>query len=174
MGSQQKNDYIRRLKEKNCPITWHFLWIGLVGPGHLTPKLDYVSVINHALDLVLAGNQSDDVNRIAYADENEQEIIKESLANLKKKENPAEEQRALKKWQKLLIEDLLKSLPNDAVDGLAELTSFWGQFDFPDDSPHIVQARSNSLTPQEYYTQENYESALKRHREWLMHCEGNS
>ena len=39
---------------------------------------------------------------------------------------------------------------------------------FPEDSPHIFQGRNNNITPEEYYTQENYDYLYEKHIEWLQ------
>ncbi len=79
--------------------------------------------------------------------------------------NPAFE---LRKWRLVLLEDLLESLPDDALNGLVALSEFWQSFGFPSDSPHVVQGRGNNLTPFEYYQDENLLQLVASHRMWMQ------
>jgi hypothetical protein len=47
------------------------------------------------------------------------------------------------------------------------LFDFWAQLDYPIDSPHVIQGRGNNITPEEYYTQENYDNIYNMHVDWL-------
>ena len=53
------------------------------------------------------------------------------------------------------------------IDGLMELSDLWIELEFPNDSPHIFQGRENNITPQEYYTKQNYDKLFSKHKEWL-------
>lgn len=169
MDYLQNNKYISKLQADGLQISWNFLWLGLVGPGHLPPQLSLSCIIDYAQDLATRSQEETDLETIAYSAIGEEQQIKDALLRLKLKEDHTAEPQALRCWQKLLLADLLRDLPTDDLQGLADLTSFWAQFDFPDDSPHVIQALSNSLTPQEYYTQENYDAMLRRHHDWVRH-----
>jgi len=58
-------------------------------------------------------------------------------------------------------------LPDEPMYGLIAFTEFWARFDYPDDSPHVVQGQNNCITPQEYYTKQNYDDMIIRHKNWL-------
>jgi hypothetical protein len=47
------------------------------------------------------------------------------------------------------------------------MNEFWGSFGYPQDSPHVVQGVGNSISPQEYYTEEIAGRALEEHQRWL-------
>jgi len=73
----------------------------------------------------------------------------------------------LRKWRLVLLEYKLEDLPNDPIYGPIELSEFWSDFGFPSDSPHEAQGVGNSLSPSEFYTQENLERLLSRHQAWI-------
>jgi hypothetical protein len=73
----------------------------------------------------------------------------------------------LRKWRMVLLEDLLGTMPKDALYGLMALSEFWQKFGFPADSPHVVQGRGNTITPSEYFQQENLDRLLGCHQAWL-------
>lgn len=80
------------------------------------------------------------------------------------KSDPALE---LRKWRLVLLEHRLKDLPKDPLDGPVALSEFWNDFRFPPDSPHEAQGVGNSLSPSEFYTQENLDRLLSRHQAWI-------
>ena len=48
------------------------------------------------------------------------------------------------------------------------MTELWDSLGFPEDSPHIVQGVNNTLSPNEYYSQENYDELYRLNYEWFM------
>jgi hypothetical protein len=73
----------------------------------------------------------------------------------------------LRKWRLVLLEELLVNMPKDAIHGLMALTEFWQDFGFPSDSPHDVQGRGNTITPSEYYQEENLHRLVDFHHTWI-------
>lgn len=74
---------------------------------------------------------------------------------------------ALHKWRVVALEELLDNLSNDPIYDLIKITNFWSSWEFPSDSPHIVQGVENDITPTEYYTEENLNRILRAHRDWI-------
>ena len=73
----------------------------------------------------------------------------------------------LRKWRVVLLKHALTRLPSDPLHGLVALTEFWERFDFPLDSPHIVQGRGNTASPPDYYKEQNYRALVTKHLEWI-------
>ena len=67
----------------------------------------------------------------------------------------------------LAVYDVIKEKNHNFVDGLIQLTELWDKLDYPKDSPHTVQGRNNKISPNEYYTQENYDKLYKANCEWF-------
>ncbi len=74
---------------------------------------------------------------------------------------------AVRKWVVCLLEKKLRGLPSDPLYGLIELTEFWTDVSFPSDCPHLVQGKDSALSPQRYYTKDNYAQELDRHTKWI-------
>ena len=79
----------------------------------------------------------------------------------------------LRKWRLILLADLLDSLPHDSINGLVALSDFWLNFGFPPDSPHVIQGRGNTITPGEYYQDDNFQRLVARHRVWIRDEKAN-
>ena len=73
----------------------------------------------------------------------------------------------LKKWRVALLEQVLENLPEEPLYGLMAFTEFWQDFGYPPDSPHEVQGRGNTISPADYYQQENLNRLVVRHRAWI-------
>lgn len=73
----------------------------------------------------------------------------------------------LRKWRVVLLEDLLDHIPSDPLYGLISLTEFWQNFGFPSDSPHEVQGKGSTLSPDDYYDENNYQRLVSRHKAWI-------
>jgi hypothetical protein len=59
-------------------------------------------------------------------------------------------------------------MPEDPLYGLLALTEFWQSFGFPSDSPHVIQGRGNTISPAEYFQQNNLNRLLSLHRKWIQ------
>ncbi len=94
------------------------------------------------------------------------EEIKDLLQRLSQLDG-GDPQIELRKWRLVLLEEVLASMPKDALYGLIALTEFWQDFGFPSDSPHVVQGRGNNITPPEYYQEENLQRLVNCHRTWI-------
>jgi len=72
-----------------------------------------------------------------------------------------------RKLRVLYVAENLKNLPEDYFEGLVELTEIWVSLGIPDDCPHVIQGRYNSLTLEEYYTRTMYDVLRKKNFDWL-------
>lgn len=84
------------------------------------------------------------------------------LLALAQTESAASDQE-LRKWQLVLLARLLDKLPTDPLYGVLALTEFWEQFDFPATAPFVAPSPGDSG----YYTEQNYERMISKHRAWL-------
>lgn len=165
MEFQSKNEYIDRLMKKEILVTWSFLLIGLSGVNSLSPKIKLEEVVDFCLHIFLGGSNNDYIEKIAFSGPFEQDIVVKNLQRLEKK-NQIE--MAHISWSLLLLEDLLSNLSLEPMQGLLELTDFWGYMGFPAYSPHIIQGIQS---PEEYYSEENYIFLFNEHKNWIVETE---
>ncbi len=138
MECLSKSNFIERLENKNIPVTWNFLLIGLMGPGVLQSQLSCTEIANYAIKKRTHGGNSTMIENISYSEGDERQVVEDNLRLLSLEENKKRKLTDLKKWQLLLLEDLLEASSEEPTQGLTALTDFWSQFDFPTDSPHEV------------------------------------
>jgi hypothetical protein len=155
---------LKTLQALGLPVNWRTVLVGFVGPGKLGRLLKPEDVLSYAEDAIAQGDTSDEVVALAVSDDSEE--IERHLRTLSSHEQLSVE-REEKKWRVLLLKEALADLPRDPLSGLLALTSFWERFDFPEDSPHVVQGRGNKLSPIEYYTEDNFRDAVERHAGWI-------
>jgi hypothetical protein len=151
------------LRNLGFPVTWATVRAGWEGVGNLGRQLTVGDVSSFAcqqLEHASAKVLSDIADLCAGLDEDNIDDVLRRLA-------PTISSREIRKWRAFLLAQLMKTLPESPVDGLAELTAFWNALDFPGDMPHVVQGLGNEISPNEYYTQDNYRMLLDRHRVWL-------
>jgi hypothetical protein len=80
---------------------------------------------------------------------------------------PASYELEFRKWRVLWIRDSLPDSDANHTFGLAKLEDLWARFDFPDDTPHVIRGKGNAITPDEYYTEDNYKTSLKKNQDWV-------
>ena len=164
MESQLCHNVIQKLQALGFKITWTLLKIGYEGQDFL-PKLissDAISQYAECLVETMESGYELIVQLISPADEMEFCQVLEKLAQAEKVQQSVQ-QRKLRVY---VVLEALETLPNDYFNGLLELTDTWVSLGLPDDCPHVVQGRNNSYTPQEYYTQDMFDSLLAKNKQW--------
>lgn len=73
-----------------------------------------------------------------------------------------------RKIRLVIVNNTLNKKNKDFIAGLMELTDLWSELGYPEDSPHIIQGLNNSISPSEYYTQQNYDILYNKNHDWFM------
>lgn len=157
---------IKDFYEKGFQITWSLLNIGFDGSTIFKKQLTGQDIIEYAISKIEDGDESLDIVLLASSSASNPEEIKELLKKLSNNEK-VDTNIEFRKWRVMYVEKHLSYIHNDYIQGLLDLGDIWAMLNFPDDSPHIFQGRNNSITPEEYYTQENYENLLETHKRWI-------
>ncbi|AKT42037.1 DUF2247 family protein [Chondromyces crocatus] len=78
--------------------------------------------------------------------------------------NPIKERRKLRL---ILLQETIAELSEAPVQAQLSLTDFWQGFDFPPDSPHLVQGRGNSMMPTDDDTEATCRRYIEAHEAWV-------
>lgn len=155
--------FLNQAQLLGIPLSWELIRCAWDGTNEL-PRGVTVRVIQ---DFALAQTESasgNELRRLAdLTSQDDYEEISKALYHLA----PEISDRAQRAFRLMRVHRVLDQLPSDPLEGLMELTSFWGSLEFPLDSPHIVQGRDNSIRPEEYFTQGFFREILDRHNEWV-------
>ncbi|HBT95291.1 MAG TPA: hypothetical protein DEB24_03990 [Coriobacteriia bacterium] len=159
------SDVIRSLRDIGFKINWTLLKIGYEGRDFLPRLISADEIRRYAedsIDTMETGYES--IARFIIS-EGEASVC-EVLGEMSRREN-ADRSIQARKLRAYLVRETLATLTSDYFKGLLELSDLWATLGFPDDGPHIIQGSHNSLSPQEYYTQDMFELLLERHERWL-------
>lgn len=157
---------IRDFFEKGFGISWTLVNMGWDGSAKFKNQLAGQDIIDFAMSKMKDGDESIDVVLLASSHAANAEEISEILKRLSDGED-VNADNEFRKWRVMYVSKSLPDIRAEYIQGLIELGDIWAMLDFPDDSPHVFQGRNNSITPNEYYTQENYMRLLEKHRQWL-------
>lgn len=146
-------------------ITWRILEIGFRSTEVFANQLSSEDIIDYAIGR-MAETEICEVVELACESKDNAEDIQKCLSKLAKKECSRNEDE-LRKWTLAYVATHLPGESIDHVQGLIELGDIWSALHYPSDSPHIFQGRGNDLTPEEYYTPENYKLLLRIHQDWI-------
>ncbi len=161
---------LKSFKDKGLNISWKLIDIGFHGSQEFFEELSSKDIINYAISIL--DNDTENliykrlIEEIACEYEENYEKLDYNIKELVKLENNIDYKLEYRKWVYMYVYINLKK-NSDYIQGLIELTELWAKLNFPDFSPHIVQGVNNDITPQEYYTSENYNNLLRKHFEWL-------
>jgi hypothetical protein len=156
-------DVLDQIKNLGLPLTWATIRAGWEGIGHLGRQLTAADVAAFACQEIANASAEILLDVADLCTGSDSESITEALARLA----PDIRDRDRRTWRAVELIHLLEELPESPIDGLAELTDFWGALEFPDDMPHVVQGLGNDISPLDYYTEKTYRQLLDRHRTWL-------
>lgn len=152
-------------KKYGLNITWTIVDIGY-NSEKFKHLLNAQDIINYSIELLENGDRSLDVTLLASANGGNIEEISELIRKLAKNETK-NYNIEFKKWRVIYLINYLPKNQKDYIQGLIDIGDIWAMFDFPYDSPHVFQGRNNSITPAEYYTQENFVKLMKSHEIWI-------
>jgi len=143
---------------------WKVIDIGCLGSKIFKNELSYDDIINFSLEkfdeknkliLRIISSNRDEYQEMAY--------LVQELANIEK----SEYKLAFEKWKLVYVKKNFPKLNKNIIQGLIELNELWFRLDFPEDSPYTLQGVKNNISPQEYYTEENYTYLYNRHLNWI-------
>ena len=155
---------LEQLVQFGFKINWTLLQIGYFGDDFLPPQFTKNEIIAYALEQL----ETVDNNLIAWlaCTENDSYEFEDTLKKLAKNEGVNKEIQ-IRKLRVLIVFRNIGIMPDDYTEGLIKLTEIWVSLGLPDDCPHIIQGRNNSLSPDTYYTKEMYETLKKKNVDWL-------
>lgn len=148
-------------------IDWGVIYLGCKGLpiGVLSPD----SVSNYACEQLILIKSKDAsfilVSELACCAEINYEILNilSKLCDL----NKIDLNLSKKKWLVFSLKELMDHLPKDSLYGPLELNNFWNEWGEPNNSPNIIQGVNNTMTPNEFYTNENYLKIISNHSLWI-------
>lgn len=122
-------------------------------------------ILDYATKIIEESKEYDEeILQIACLNISDKEKIKQlvhKLASYEKKDDDIE-------FRKLRFLFVKKSLPMyclNYIDGIMGLTDIWLNFECDQYCPHIFQ--TNDISPEDYYTEDNYKFLIYKHIEWL-------
>lgn len=155
---------IEQLIQFGFKINWTLLRIGYLGYDFIWPLFTKEDIVTYVIKQLEWADNYLVANLVSEENDNyEFEMILERMA----KNEDVNIEIQLRKLRVLIVFRHLKTLPNDYTDGLIELTEIWVSLGMPDDCPHIIQGRNNSLSSDIYYTKEMYDALKKKNFDWL-------
>jgi polyhydroxyalkanoate synthesis regulator phasin len=159
---------LNRIERDNL-VDWGIIleaWKGLPG-CHFKLQTDYIR--DFALkEIENSGeNISNTLIELFSAGSLEKEEVTELLQDICEEEKINEES-SLKKWRLYMLEETLDNLSNDCLYDLIELTDFWCVWGNPENKPHIIQGVDSKMNPTEYYSDNNYKTLIKAHKNWII------
>jgi hypothetical protein len=157
---------INDFKNLGFVINWKLINIGFRGSDTFYNELAIEDVLDYAISLIEELNISQLVVELAceYSD-NILEI--ENLVKLLAEQEDSNYELEFRKWRVTYVYKQLGPKLDNYIDGLVELGDIWSKFEFPEDSPHVIQGRNNSITPTDYYKSDNYEYLYNKNLAWI-------
>jgi len=152
--------------ENDIKVSWKLLYLGFGGDAKFSGQLTGRDIVSYAISKSEENDCPLDVILLASANERNTEEIRGLLKKLSSDENTDIDIE----FRKLRVLYVIQHLPNideEYIQGLIKLGDIWAHFDFSSDSPHAFQGLNNTITPEKYYTKENYEKLLQSHRNWI-------
>ena len=154
------------LKKLGFDITWRTINIGFRGSRVFGGELSTGDILNFSIQKVLEGDDNPIVLELIGEREENSDEISSYIDKLVLQEN-SDYSIEFRKWRVLYVIKHLPSPDDDFVTGLLDLGDIWVTFEFPIDSPHTFQGRDNNITPEQYYTYENFLEQRRKHEQWI-------
>ncbi len=152
---------IADIKELKLNITWRMLYRGL-----LEKQIPINEIVEYAMEQLEKGDDRIEICELAGSSDNDLEDIMNILYELADEEKSQDDLED-RKLRATRVNNFLKDKYSNCIDGLMGLTELWLELGYTTDSPHIIQGKDNSISPMEYYTDENYNYLYEKNKSWL-------
>lgn len=156
---------LKEFRELGLKITWLLLFIGYKGNPVFSNELTTNQIIEYALDAYSIDSTNNLLLDLIL------ETNTEKISGLLKKLSDIEDvcfDIEFRKWRVLFVSKKIAKKNSNFIDGLCELGDIWIKLGYPEDSPFIFQGRKNNISPNKYYTKQNYDDLYFKHHAWLM------
>jgi len=151
-------------------INWVTVIIGWNNYFHQPPLISFDEIKEFAFkrleSLDCSPFEEETIIKLLSLNETDRETISVLLNSLIPQSN-ATTSIEERKWRVIRLDEMLNSIPVNPIDGLIALTDFWASYDYPSDSPHIVQGKDNEISPVDYYKESFFQKMLLAHRKWI-------
>ena len=154
------------IQKAGFKVTWKVIDIGFKGSKVFRGELSARDIIDYALLQLESGKADKTSGELACEYDTNTEEVDNLVKGLANKEN-TDYSIEFRKWRVLYVEKEFPTEKTDYINGLIMLGNIWVALDFPEDSPHVFQGRGNDITPEQYYTEENYKELFHKHKEWI-------
>lgn len=161
-----ESNIVEKLQAIGFKITWTLLKFGYEGQGWFLPQLITSETISQYAEHLVETMESD-FQLIAQLISPKNDLEFREILELLTRGEIVDESVQLRKLRIYVVLEALENLPNDYFSGLLALADLWISLGFPEDCPHVFQGRNNSYTPQEYYTQDVFDSLLEQNNQWV-------
>lgn len=122
--------------------------------------------MEYAMTQINVGDKRMEILELAGAYLDDYEFILSLVQDLVEENKNSDIEK--RKIRLVIVNNTLNKKNKDFIAGLMELTDLWSELGYPEDSPHIIQGLNNSISPSEYYTQQNYDILYNKNHDWFM------
>lgn len=157
---------LEEFRKLNLSVTWTLIDTGYKGSEVFRDELSSDEVIDYAISLLSNDNYLEEVAELAGESAENTEEINRYIKTLSTYEK-YDKDKEFEKWVICYVNKSIQKKYDNCIDGLMELGDIWLKLGIPQDSPHIFQGANNSISPQEYYTMQNYENLYQAHINWV-------
>lgn len=153
----------------NIPITWTLIYIGWIGPGNNPRQLTFEEIINYTFSKIEQSAASNPrLIELAGLLSNQEHEVLNILRSLSLDEK-IDFNNEVMKWVVIMLGELIKSMKikKNYIDNLIEISEFWISFSCIPNRPPGIQAIDSDISPEGFYTKENYFKILSQNEIWL-------
>lgn len=152
---------IADIKELKLNITWRMLYRGLS-----EKQISIREIVEYAMERLEKGDDRIEICELAGSREHDLEDVMNTLYELANEEKSQDDLED-RKLMAVRVNKFLKDKNSNCIDGLMGLTELWLELGYTVDSPHIIQGANNCISPEEYYTDANYNYLYEKNKCWL-------
>ncbi len=154
---------IEDFKNSDLEINWKVINIGCLGSEKFFKELSYDDIVEFLIANFDEKNK--EMIKVLSFSKNEYNEMGEEIKAIALKEN-SNSDIATMKWELVYVVKNMPSKNSDYMEGILKFYDIWAKFDFPEDSPFVIEG-FNNISPENYYTLKNYILIHDTHTKWI-------
>jgi len=160
--------YIDEFKKLGFAITWKLISIGYISNSVFSNELLVDDIMDYAVSLYENETSNELLLDLIVQPKDDTQNILNIINRLSDKENSFYSIE-FRKWEILFVWKQVSLNDHNYMDFLLGLSDLWIKVGCPKNLSHVIQGVGNNMSPQDYYSLQNYNTIIQELKQWVLY-----
>ena len=159
--------YLDDFKKLGFDITWKLISLGYISNSPFSNELLIDDIMDYAVNLYENATTDTLLFNLIVLEKDDSQNIFNMIKKLSDKEK-TDYSIEYRKWEILFVWKKVSFIDQNYMDFLLDLSDLWIKLGSPKNFPCVIQGVNNDMTPEDYYSLQNYNTVIKEMKQWII------